>query len=262
MAGNLIAVAPAPRLTVITVCFNAAATIQDTLDSVAGQSWPDREHVVVDGGSTDGTREILERNRDRLAVLVSEPDRGLYDAMNKGLHLARGDYAGFLNADDVFADRDALASIAQALAPGDVDACHGDLVYVDARDTARVVRWWKSREFEPGLVARGWMPAHPTFYCRRELLLAEGGFDIRYRLQADYELMLRLFERRRIRSRYLPRLLVRMRTGGQTNRSIGNVVRGNLEAWRAWRELGFGWSPWFMVRKVASRLPQFLGRPR
>lgn len=248
------------KISIITVCFNAAATISDTLASVAKQSWQEREHVVVDGASTDGTREILERHRGQLSVLVSEHDDGLYHAMNKGIGLATGDFVGFLNSDDMFADEGSLGRIAEVLAPGDVDACYGDLVYVDSRDTSRVVRYWRSRPYAPGLVARGWMPAHPTFYIRRDILLAEGGFDLRYRFQSDYELMIRLFECRRIRVRYIPEVLVRMRTGGHTNRSVGNVVRGNLEAWRAWREHGLGRSPLFMVRKVMSRLPQFFDR--
>lgn len=249
------------RLSVITVSYNAIATLGETLQSVASQTWRDFEHIVIDGASTDGTRELLEGHRDRLSVLVSEPDGGLYEAMNKGMALAKGDYVGFLNSDDVFADDQALAHIAEALAPGDVDACYGDLVYVDDADPSRVVRWWRSQPYVPGLVAKGWMPAHPTFYVRRDILQAEGGFDTRYRLQSDYDLMLRLFERRGIRSRYIPAILVRMRMGGATNRSVANVVRGNLEAWHAWRRWGFGWSPWFIVRKVASRLPQFVRRP-
>ncbi len=248
------------KISVITVAFNAAATIGDTLASVASQSWTDREHIVVDGGSTDGTQSVVEHHRAGLAAFVSEPDEGLYHAMNKGIRMATGDFVGFLNSDDVFADERTLERIAAALAPGDVDACYGDLVYVDGRDTSKVVRHWKSRDYAPGLVARGWMPAHPTFYIRRDILLAESGFDLRYRFQSDYELMIRLFERRRIRTRYVPEILVRMRMGGHTNRSIGNVVRGNLESWRAWREHGLGRSPLFMVRKVLSRLPQFFNR--
>ena len=249
------------KISVITVCRNAAATIVDTLQSVARQSHPDVEHIVVDGASTDATVALVRAHGARLARLVSEPDRGLFDAMNKGIALATGELVGFLNADDVYATDDALAQIAAACADPAVDACYADLVYVRADDLRRVVRYWKSGPFRAGLARRGWMPPHPTFYARRSVYAAHGGFDLRFPRQADFELTTRLLEVRRIRAVHIPHILVRMRVGGASNNSVRNILRGNLEAYRACRMHGLAVGPLFIARKILSRVPQFLARP-
>jgi len=247
-------------ISVITVCFNSAGTIADTLSSIAAQEGVEVEHIVVDGKSTDGTMEVINSHPWKSARVVSEPDSGIYDAMNKGIRLASGEVLGFLNSDDIYADSRVLADIQAVMSDPSVDACYGDLVYVRHDDPARVVRYWKSRDHVPGLVARGWMPAHPTFFIRRRILEEVGGFDTRFRYQADYELMVRLFCVRHIQTVYLPRILVKMRMGGHTNRSLLNVVRGNVEAYRACRINGIGVTPLFIARKMASRLPQFFHR--
>jgi glycosyltransferase involved in cell wall biosynthesis len=246
------------RITIITVSFNSAATIADTLASVAAQHYPSVEHIVVDGASTDGTQDIVSRHSGRIARFVSEPDRGVYDAMNKGIALATGDVVAFLNSDDVYANPDVLDRVAQTMADPDLDACYADLVYVDNLHDERIVRDWRSKDHTPGLCLTGWMPAHPTFFARREVYRRFGGFDLEFRLQADYELMLRLFEKHGIRSRHLPERWVRMRTGGMSNSSWRNVARGNIEAYRACRKNGYPVTPFFIVRKIASRLPQFI----
>jgi len=247
------------RLSLVTACLNARATIGEALASVRGQTRPPLEHIVVDGASTDGTLEVLERHRAGLR-LVSEPDAGLYHAMNKGLALAAGDYVGFLNADDLYSEAGVLERVAKALAGG-ADAVYGDLVYVRREDTRRVVRYWRSRPYAGGLIERGWMPPHPAFFVRTAILRKLGGFDTRYRFQADFELMVRLFLKERIVSVHVPHVLVRMRLGGHSNRSAGNILRGNLEARRACRENGVTVSPFFVLRKILSRLPQFFARP-
>jgi len=249
------------RVSVITVARNAADTIGDTLRSVAAQRWPDIEHIVIDGASTDGTREIVERHRGRIAAFVSEPDGGLYDAMNKGIALATGDVIGTLNADDVYAHEHVVEHIARAFQDPDVEACYGDLVYVDRADLNRVVRYWRSCPYRDGLFERGWLPAHPTFYVRRAVYARCGVFDTAYRIQADFELTMRLLAVHRVRARYLPEILVRMRMGGTTNRRLGNVVKGNLESYRAARAHGLKVTPLFFLRKILSRLPQFVRRP-
>ena len=249
------------HISIITVCLNAASTIGDALESVRKQTFRDIEHIVVDGVSTDSTLEIVKGFTPKVARLISEPDRGLYDAMNKGLAAATGDIIGYLNSDDVYAGDDVLQKVALAFADGSIDACYGDLVYVRQDDMSRVVRYWRSRPYSPGLVERGWMPAHPTFFVKRSILQKLGGFDIRYRYQSDYELMVRLFLKERISAIHIPEVLVRMRTGGHTNRSIRNIVKGNLEAYRACRENGIKVSPLFILQKMASRLPQYLLRP-
>ena len=249
------------HLSVITVCKNARDTIARALSSVHRQSYRPVEHIVVDGVSTDGTLDILGEHRVGIARLVSEPDDGLYYAMNKGISLATGDYLGFLNADDIYSDADVLAKIARALQSDPCDAAYGDLVYVPESDPNAVVRYWKSGPYAPGLVERGWMPAHPTFFARTELLRKLGGFNTRYRFQADYELMVRLFLKERISTAYVPEVLVRMRVGGHTNRSLRNVLLGNLEAYRACLDNGVRASPLFILHKLFSRLPKFFEHP-
>jgi len=240
---------------------NSAETIADTLRSVAAQTHTDAEHIIVDGGSSDATMAIVERYREGLASVISEPDRGVYDAMNKGIARAGGEVVGFLNADDVYADTEALASVAAVFARPEIDACYADLVYVDRTDTDRIVRYWKSNDYRPGLFRRGWMPAHPTFFVRRRIFERYGGFDLRYRLQSDFELSMRLLEVHRVRAQYIPRILVRMRMGGISNNSYLDILRGNLEDYRACPNSAIDVTPLFILRKVLSRLPQFFARP-
>lgn len=249
------------KISVITVCFNSAATIQDSLRSVAAQTHADVEHIIVDGASTDRTMEIVRAHGTRLAHVISEPDRGVYDAMNKGIALATGDVVGFLNSDDFFASTAELAFVAKAFDDPAVDACHADLVYVGEHDPGKVVRYWRSNAYRPGQFRTGWMPPHPTFYVRRSVYQRFGGFDLEFRLQADFELTTRFLEVHRIRSLYLPRVLVNMRLGGATNRSLANILKGNLEAYRACRKNGLPVTPLFMLRKILSRLPQFFAMP-
>jgi glycosyltransferase involved in cell wall biosynthesis len=249
------------RISVITACFNNATTIADTLDSIARQRDVDIEHIVIDGGSTDGTLAVIGGHAWKPARVVSERDDGVYYAMNKGLALATGDAVGFLNADDIYADQDVLADVGRALSDPAVDACYADLIYVDADDVSRTVRYWQSNEYSPGLCLQGWMPAHPTFYARKRVYERFGGFDCEFRRQSDFELTTRLLEKHRIRCTYVPRVWVKMRTGGISNRSAIGVLKGNVEAYRAMRKLGFAVPPWFIIRKVASRLPQFFDRP-
>ncbi len=249
------------KVSIITVCFNAAKTLGDTLDSVASQDHPAIEHIVVDGGSRDGTAEVVRSRGRHLAAFVSERDRGIYDAMNKGLALASGDVVGFLNADDVFTHGGVVGRIAETLADPDLDACYANLYFVDPERSDVIRRVWRSRDYEPGLCARrGWMPAHPTFYARREVYQRYGGFNLDYSLQSDFDMALRLLDIHRIRTRFVPEFWVRMRMGGASNASLGNVVRGNLEAWRACRSNGIAVPPWFILVKLASRLGQFADR--
>lgn len=249
------------KISIVTVTYNAIRTVSETIESVSSQIYSNVEHIVVDGASTDGTLDVLEAHSEVLARIVSEPDRGLYDAMNKGLMLATGDVVGFLNADDVYNHRHVLRMIADAMEEPSISACYGDLVYVDPRRTDRIVRYWKSRPYEPGLCLRGWMPAHPTFFVRRCVYREIGGFDLSFPRQADFEMAVRLFEVYRIHATYIPQILVRMRAGGVSNSSILGIVKGNLEAYRACRKNSFSVTPLFMARKILSRVPQFFQRP-
>lgn len=249
------------KITVITVCYNSAGTLADTLASVREQSYPGIEHIVVDGASSDESMEIIRANGQHVAKVVSEPDHGIYDAMNKGIQLATGDVVGFLNSDDVFAHNDVVTRIAQTMLKPSVDACYGDLVYVAENDMSKVVRYWKSRKYRHGMFERGWVPAHPTFYARRELYQKFGGFDLDMRLAADFDILLRFFEAHRISSAYIPEVLVRMRLGGATNGSFGNVFRQNREIARAFRKNGLNVGLKPFVFKLMSRLTQFVRKP-
>ncbi len=244
------------KISVITVAYNSAATIGETMGSVAMQSHADLEHLVVDGASKDDTAAIARARSTIHTRVLSEPDKGIYDAMNKGFQLVSGDVIGFLNADDLFADADALARVANAFQDPEVEACFGDLVYVTG-DNRRVVRYWKSRPYRKGSFAKGWCPAHPTFYIRRSALDRLGPFDLSYRLAADTEFMVRFLERGDVHSVYIPHVQVRMRVGGATNSSIGNIVRQNREILHALRKNQVPYSPVaFSVHKLASRIWQ------
>jgi len=247
-----------PTISVITVSYNARETIADTIESVSSQTYRSVEHIVVDGASTDGTLEVLERFRDRLSKIVSEPDEGIYAAMNKGLSLATGDVIGTLNSDDVYVDENVLALVAEVFRDDSVDVCYGDIFYVDKGDLNRIVRHWKSEPYRPGLFEQGWMPPHPSFFIRRRVLGRVGLFEPRYRFAADFDFMLRALHVQRLRSIYLPRELVTMRVGGWTNNSVRNVIRGNFEAYRSCRKNGLGVSPFFIARKILRKLPQYV----
>lgn len=227
-----------PTISVVTAVFNRVATIAEALDSVRGQTWRDREHIVIDGGSTDGTLAILESRRHELATLVSERDSGVYDALNKGLARCKGDVVGFLHADDVYAGPAVLARIAAVFVDPKVDAVYGDLQYLSAR-SGRVVRRWRSGPYSRASLSRGWMPPHPTFYARRSLYERLGSFDTRYRIAADYDLMLR-FLGHGVQPAYLPEVLVKMRLGGLSNRSLKNILRKSTEDYRALKANGVG----------------------
>jgi glycosyltransferase involved in cell wall biosynthesis len=251
------------KISVITVCYNSAAHIADTLKSVDSQTWTDVEHVVIDGGSSDDTMRIVRANPQDWRRAISESDRGIYDAMNKGIAIAQGEVIGFLNSDDVYASPDVLTKVADVFMDASVDACYGDLCYVEPHNLQAVVRYWRSSVFSPGLFLRGWCPPHPTFFARRSVYERFDAFDLQYRIAADVELMARFMEVHRIRTRYIPEVLVTMRLGGTTNRSWSNVVRQNREIFRALRVHGLRPSlGYFAASKIISRAKQFIARPR
>lgn len=249
------------KVSVITVCRNSEATIGDTLRSVAAQTYPMVEHVVVDGNSSDATMEIVRRF-PHVAKVVSEPDRGIYDAMNKGIRLSTGELVGTINADDFYAAPDVLARVAKVFEDPSVDVCYGDLCYVGYRDPTRIVRYWRSSDFKPELFLRGWCPPHPTFFARRSVYERLGDYDLGYKIAADVDLTMRYLEKHRVRSRYIPRVLVKMRLGGHSNRSIRSVLQQNREIWAALRKNGLKPSLLrFGAEKVLARGRQFLSRP-
>ncbi|MBB4438513.1 MULTISPECIES: glycosyltransferase family 2 protein [Rhizobium] len=252
-----------PRISLITVCWNVEQTIADTLRSIDTQTYRNFEHIIIDGGSKDSTLAIIASAPAENRRVLSGPDGGIYEAMNKGIGLATGDIIGFLNADDIFESSDSLGTVAAALEDEAYDGCYGDLVYVSNRQTDRKIRYWKSRAFRSGSFARGWCPPHPTFYVRRSIYDQFGRFDLRYRLAADVELMMRFLEVARIRTIYIPRVLVRMRLGGATNKNVQNISRQNKEVLSALADHGIKVSAsMFWAFKIVNRLGQFLMRNR
>lgn len=213
----------------ITAVYNRHQTVGQALDSVLSQSYPAVESIVIDGASTDGTLAVLESYRPRLGVLISERDQGIYDALNKGLTHATGDVVGFLHADDVYEDREVLAKVAVAFREPSVDAVYGDLVYVRHDDISKVIRYWKAGPYDHAALSRGWMPPHPTFYVRRSVYERLGGFNTRYRIAADYDTVLRFLAVGKIGVAYVPEVLVRMRVGGISNRSLKTIFRKSCE---------------------------------
>ena len=247
------------RVSVVTVCFNAGDTIADALRSVNVQTHPDLEHIVIDGRSTDGTVEAVRRHGERVSTMVSEPDHGIYDAMNKGLAMATGRCVTFLNADDWYVVPDAISTLAAAMEAHRSKAAYANVAYVSRQQPNQRRRTWRSGPMRKGAFARGWAPPHPTFMADRQMLLALGGFDRRYGLAADFDLMLRMLEVANAPVAYVDRELVHMRSGGATGGGPADIARQNLEIilslWRA----GFRTAlPGFIVCKALARARQRL----
>jgi glycosyltransferase len=245
---------------VITAVLNGAETIQDCIKSVSGQSYPNVEHIIIDGGSTDGTLEVMKRYAEKRVKIVSEPDNGIYDAMNKGIRMADGDIIGLLNADDLYADESVIQTVVDTLKENNIDACYGDLVYVDKNNTDKVIRYWKSPVFKKEKFGRnlGLVPAHPTFFVKGKIYEKYGLFDTNFRFSADHELMIRFLYRIGISAVYIPKVLVKMRIGGSTNRSLLNIVKANIECYRAWKANSLEINPLtFILMKPASKIRQY-----
>jgi glycosyltransferase involved in cell wall biosynthesis len=234
-------------VSIVTATYNSQDTICDCISSVANQEYAKIEHVIVDGGSLDNTLNLVRSRKRAGMVLVSEPDRGIYDALNKGVKLATGDVVGFLHSDDVFADENVVNDIALAFSKSDVSAVYGDLEYVKKNDTLVVARRWKSRPFERKLLAQGWMPPHPTLYVRKEWYSRVAGFDDKYTISGDYHCVLKLFLQSNFQSRYLPRTLVKMRLGGVSNRSLKTVAIKSIEDYRALRSCRFSFAQSLLI---------------
>jgi glycosyltransferase len=245
------------HLTLITVTFNACASLEETILSVQQQHYNNLEYLIVDGGSTDGTLEMVKKYAEVVTSFVSEPDKGIYDAMNKGLKRATGDVVGFLHADDRFAHPRVLNDIMAAFETKPSDALYGDLQYVTSFEPLKVLRHWKSGAFNCQLIKKGWMPPHPTVYFKRSLLKQIGYFDTSYKIAADYDWLLRLLQVEDVSVDYLPEVLVYMSTGGTSNKSIGNIIQKSKEDYRAIRQNKVG-GVLTLVNKNLGKVGQFL----
>ncbi len=268
-------------LTVVTPTLNAERKLRHCLESVASQT-VEVEQIIVDGASEDATLSIAA-GYSHIGKIVSEPDCGLYDAMNKGLRMAKGEVIGILNADDAYSSPQTLEKVIEAFEDPNIEACYGDLTYVknrggrhrttkaalqsqacfsnDLSEEVEILRFWKAGPFHPRRFYWGWMPPHPTFFARRRAYEAFGLFNLDLGSSADYELMLRFLLKHRLRTAYIPEILVEMETGGISNASLANRIRANRMDRRAWRVNGLRPFPWTLLMKPLGKVPQFFMKP-
>ena len=245
------------KVSIITATYNSAATIHDTLASLESQTYPDIEYIIVDGASKDNTLEVINHYCTRVSKIISEPDRGIYDALNKGIAVATGDIVGFLHSDDLLAYPEAITDLVNIFNIGEYDAVYADLEYVQQNDISKVVRLWQSGNYNKQKLKYGWMPAHPTFYMRRSCYQKFNDFNLSYQIAADYDSILRYLWRENVRAGYLPQVLIKMRVGGISNRSLSTILRKMREDIQAMRSNGLFW-PVTLAWKNLSKIPQFL----
>lgn len=247
------------KISIITATYNSAGTVRDTLETIAAQQHPDIEHIIVDGRSSDKTLDIV-RSFPHVARVISEKDKGIYDAMNKGIGLTTGEVIGILNSDDMYTDERVLADVAKAFEDPRVMTVYADLQYVHPDNTKKILRTWHSGLYRRNSFYYGWMPPHPTFFVRRSVYDRAGLFDTTLRSAADYELMLRLLLKHGLTAHYIPRVIVRMRAGGMSNASLWNRLRANKEDRLAWKLNGL--HPYFftMYLKPLRKIHQFISK--
>lgn len=245
------------KVSIITATYNSERTIKDTLSSVKQQAYKDVEHIIVDGASTDKTINLLDLYGHR-GPKISETDKGIYDAMNKGVAIAGGDIIGILNSDDFYADSQVIEKVVKTFEETNCDAVYGDLVYVDGQQSEKVVRRWIAGSYNKKLFYNGWMPPHPTVFIRKEVYEKYGMFNLKFKSSSDYELLLRLMVLKNIKVSYIPQVLVHMRTGGHSTKSLGNRLAAHKEDYMAW--LSNGISPrWYtLAMKPLSKIRQFI----
>lgn len=239
------------RVSIITVCYNSCKTIATTLESVRSQTWPFIEHIVIDGDSTDGTQNVINNNSSRIAYFVSEPDRGIYDAMNKGLAQATGDIICFLNSDDLYASPNVIARVVTQMNERNLEALYGDVIFFNAALPDRTIRRYRSNNFTPKRLAWGWMPAHPALFMTADVYRRTGNFDIRYQIAADYDFIIRAFWKQQLKAEYIQEVLVRMQNGGISTGKWQNKLILNREVLTACRRNGVP-TNWL---KILSKYP-------
>jgi len=222
-------------ISIITVSYNSAHTIADTIESVLNQTYPDIEYIIIDGNSIDGTQDIVKSYGEKITTFISEKDGGIYHAMNKGLQLATGAVIGILNSDDVYANSEVLQKVIECFNNSHAEICYGNLNYVQSKNLNAVTRVWEAGKHHAKSFHYGWMPPHPTVFVKKELYKKVGFFNVKLKSAADYEMMLRMFVKFKCRASYIPHLLVKMRTGGTSNASIKNRIKANREDRMAWK---------------------------
>lgn len=244
------------KISIITLSFNSEKTIENTIKSVISQTYKDVEYIIIDGESKDGTLRIIEKYKDKISKIISEHDKGIYDAMNKGIALASGEVVGILNSDDLYYDENVIKVVMDVFINENPDCIWGDLFYF-LNDTNKIIRYWKSSQYIEGLFEKGWFPPHPTFFVKKEIYNKYGNFRLDFHIAADYELMFRFLKKYKIKGKYIPSILVRMKAGGMANK---NIITGNLECIRAWNVNGFKIPFYTPILKILKRVQQLIFR--
>lgn len=245
------------KISIITVCYNSEKHIKSAIESVINQTYKNIEYIIVDGASKDSTIEIVKSYGDKITKFVSEPDKGIYDAMNKGFKMATGDYLAVINSDDFYMSNDAIASVVHELELKKTDSLFADLIYVEENNTDKQVRYWKSNSFVKNSFKKGWHPAHPTFFVKNEIYKKYGYFDLSFKLAADFELMLRFLEKYQITSTYLAKPIIKMRLGGATNKNFKNIFHQNIECYNAFKVNELSVSILYPLYRLLPKLIQF-----
>ncbi len=244
------------KISLITVTFNSASTVRTTLQSVANQTWNDIEHIIVDGNSVDGTLEIV-KDFKHVNKIISENDKGIYDAMNKGIMNASGNIIGFLNSDDWFYSDFILEEIASEFISHKLDAVYGDLEFVKDEKDKKPRRKWISEKYRKDIFLKGWIPPHPTFYAKLDLYKKYGFFNSKLRFAADFDIMCRFISKENVKIKYLPGIKVKMRLGGATTKNLKNIVLGNIEIYNSLKRNNIQAGPFFIFKKIFTKLKQY-----
>lgn len=245
------------KFSIITVCYNSEKFIASAIESVTSQTYQNIEYIIIDGGSTDRTNEIIESYSGRGFKHISEPDNGIYDAMNKGIKHATGDVVGILNSDDYYKEKNVISKIARHFQKHNTDCIYANIDYVSPTHNDRIVRKWVSGPYKSNSFRKGWHPAHPGFFVKRNIFDSCGNYDLSYKLAADFELMLRFFEKCKISSYYFPESIINMRLGGVTNKNLKNILIQNIENFKAFKKNNLRVSIIYPFLRLVPKLKQF-----
>lgn len=245
------------KISIITATYNSEKTILDTIRSLESQTYDNIEYIIIDGDSKDTTLDLVKNNSKRVSKIVSEPDSGIYDALNKGIMHSTGDIVGFLHSDDILAYPDAISDLVNKLLSDNTDAIYADLDYISKDDEKKIIRHWRSGPYKKENMMRGWMPPHPTFFMKRRLYIEHGLFDLQFKISADYDSLLRYIWKNDISLSYLSKVITKMRIGGESNRTLRNIINKTKEDITALKKNNLPWKKAIILKNL-SKIPQFI----
>ncbi|MEM7367595.1 MAG: glycosyltransferase family 2 protein [Bacteroidota bacterium] len=249
------------KVSIITVSYNSASCIKSCIDSILSQDYPNIEYIIIDGASTDGTVDIIRSYGEMVSRFISEPDQGIYDAMNKGVKLAQGDIVGLLNSDDLYANSQVISRVVQEFQSSQADTVYGDLVYIQDHNMDQIVRYYPGVDFHPNKLRKGMMPPHPTFFVKRHLYETYGLFNTQYAICADFDFMVRLFHKHEVSYSYIPEVMVKMRTGGSSTQGLKSTLTINQEMLQSCRSHGIQTNLPMIYSKYFSKVFQLVKKP-